>query len=100
MNEGAKPLMPLTLHDFYFHPPSAKNTIDIDSNYILVLHDNYIHLYVSNFSTFTSSDSSTHLVNADETNWDNVPLWAPYGGPLHLNLELSELDDPIKEFID
>lgn len=52
MNGGSKMLMPLTLYDFCFHLPSAKNSIDVDSSYIFILHDDFIPLDVSSFRTY------------------------------------------------
>lgn len=75
MDGGTRPLMLLTQYDFYFHPSSANNFIDVDSNYIFVLNNNYIALDVSSLST--SLSSPTFLHNDDEIDQNDMPHWAP-----------------------
>lgn len=43
---GISQLMLLTLYDYYFHLPSAKNLVDVDFGYTLIFHNNYIPLDV------------------------------------------------------
>lgn len=95
MNGGFKQLMSLTLYDFYYHQHSVNNTINSNSNYIFVLHDEFIPLDIFIPNTLTSFDILVHLDDNDETDFDHIPLWVPLVGPLHLDLELSNVDDPL-----
>lgn len=53
MNGSTKLLMVLTLYNYYFHLINAKNSINADFGYILILHDDYIPLNVYSLSAYT-----------------------------------------------
>lgn len=60
--------MLLTFYNYYFYLTSANNSINLDSSYILILHDEYIPLDVSSLSTSTSLGHPSHLDDDDKTN--------------------------------
>lgn len=86
--------MLLTLYSFYFHQPSAKKIMSFDSDYVLVLHDDFLSLDVSTPSLL---DISMHLDDYDETKWGHtLPLVSLRKSPL-LRSRKSNTKDPLSE---
>lgn len=62
MDGGSKLLMSFTLYDFYFHLPSARSSINVNSSYIFIFNNKFIHLDISSPNSYNSSRSLMHLL--------------------------------------
>lgn len=73
--EGSKPLMLVTLYDYYFHLPYAKNKMKSHSCYIFMLHNDFIPLYVSSPSIYLGSH--VNLMMMMQLNRTTFPVGNP-----------------------
>lgn len=93
-------LMPLTLYDFYFQPLNMAKSMNLDSNYILHLHDDDTFTLTST-SSFRNSTPMGCPIQFEYDEFDQVaPLWFTQSDPFYIDLHSSNPKNTLKELFD